>query len=45
MSYAFVQDVPIDKQVYEHILEQIGPEPLDGLIAHLVLENDDGTLR
>ena len=45
MTYAWVQDVPIDEQVYKQILARLGPEPLEGLIAHLALRNDDGTLR
>jgi hypothetical protein len=45
MAYAFVQDVPIDEQVYRQIIDRLGPDTLEGLIAHLALRNDDNTLR
>lgn len=45
MTYAFVQDVPIDEELYKQVLAQLGDEPLSGLVAHVVLRNDDATLR
>lgn len=45
MTYAFVQDVPIDEQLYKQVLAQLGDEPLAGLVAHVVLRNNDQTLR
>jgi hypothetical protein len=43
--YAYIQDVPIREDLYEKIREAIGPEPPDGLVAHVVLRREDGTLR
>jgi hypothetical protein len=43
--YAFVQDVPIKEDVYGKIRTALGPTPPDGLVMHLVLRREDGTLR
>lgn len=43
--YAFQQDVPINADVYAHIRGGLGDEPPAGLIAHLAIEREDGTLR
>jgi hypothetical protein len=43
--YAFVQDVPIKEDVYAKIRTALGPQPPDGLVMHLVLRREDGTLR
>src|SRR5437660_8098806 len=43
--YAFVQDVPIDEEMYKRITDRSGSEPLEGLVVHAVLVNADGTLR
>jgi hypothetical protein len=45
MSYAYTQDVPIDATIYAKIRERLGSEPLAGLLVHLVVRRDDGTLR
>jgi hypothetical protein len=45
MTYAFTQDVPIDAAFYARIVEQLGPEPPDGLIVHLAIERAEGGLR
>jgi hypothetical protein len=45
MSYAFTQDVPIDAAFYKRIVEQLGPEPPEGLIIHLAIERPEGGLR
>jgi hypothetical protein len=45
MTYAFTQDVPIDATFYGRIVEQLGPEPPDGLIIHLAVERPEGGLR
>ena len=45
MVYAFTQDVPIDTAIYARIVEQLGPEPPDGLIIHLAIERLEGGLR
>lgn len=42
MTYAFTYDVPINTEVYARIKEGIGPEPQDGLIAHLAWRTDTG---
>jgi hypothetical protein len=43
--YAWQQDVPIDAAVYSRIRERLGSPAPDGLIVHLALEREDGTLR
>jgi hypothetical protein len=45
MPFAFSQDVPIGADVYASIVKHLGPEPLAGLIVHLVIRKDDGMLR
>lgn len=45
MTYAYIQDVPIDEQMYGRIMEAIGPEPLDGLLMHLCVRTEEGGLR
>ena len=45
MAYAFTMDVPIDADFYQRILDGLGAEVPDGLIAHLVVERPDGGLR
>jgi hypothetical protein len=43
--YAFTQDVPIDVAFYGRIVDGLGPEPPEGLIAHLAIERSEGGLR
>lgn len=45
MVYAYTQDVPIDFATYESVIENLGPEPLDGCLAHLCVRRADGGLR
>lgn len=45
MVYAFIQDVPIDVDMYTRITDALGPEPMDGLLVHLCVRNPDGGLR
>jgi hypothetical protein len=45
MTYAFIQDVPIDAAFYARMREDLGPESPDGLISHVVLERAEGGLR
>jgi hypothetical protein len=45
MTYAYIQDVPIDDQMYARIIEGIGPEPMDGLLMHLCVRRPEGGLR
>ena len=42
MTYAFTLDVPIDAGIYARIKEGLGPQPQDGLIAHLAWRTDTG---
>lgn len=42
MSYAWIQDVPIDRVVYGRIREALGSEPPKGLILHLAIEQEQG---
>ncbi|MEO8874698.1 MAG: hypothetical protein ABI461_03845 [Polyangiaceae bacterium] len=45
MPYAFTQDVPIPWPMYEQLRAELGTNPPDGLIVHLVLEREGGLLR
>jgi hypothetical protein len=45
MVYAFTQDVPINFDIYQRIIDKIGPEPLEGCLMHLCVRRDDGGLR
>lgn len=43
--YAFVQDVPIDGDVYQQIVDRIGDRPVEGCLLHLCVRRSDGGLR
>lgn len=43
--YAYVQDVPINEELYAKIRANLGTEPMEGLFVHLVIRRDDGLLR
>lgn len=45
MVYAFTQDVPIDAGLYRRIMDELGPEPIDGQLLHLCVRREDGGLR
>lgn len=45
MTYAFVQDVPIDAEFYARIKGGLGDEPPKGLVSHVALQQDGGGLR
>lgn len=45
MVYAFTQDVPIGPELYQRILDEIGPEPLAGSLVHLCVQLPEGGLR
>lgn len=45
MVHAFIQDVPIDDAMYRRIIDNIGPEPLEGQLVHLCVRRPDGGLR
>ena len=42
MVYAFTQDVPIGPDLYQRIIEELGPEPLQGCLLHLCVRTSDG---
>ena len=42
MVYAFTQDVPIGKDLYQRIIDELGPEPIDGSLLHLCVRTPDG---
>jgi hypothetical protein len=42
MTYAFVQDVPIDRETYLTLRDRLGDVPPPGLISHVVLEREGG---
>jgi hypothetical protein len=45
MTYAFVQDVPIDAATYAKIKDGLGPDLPQGLLVHLALTRAEGGLR
>jgi hypothetical protein len=40
--YAFTQDLPITTDVYERIMEGVGPVPPAGCVVHAVVRIDGG---
>lgn len=42
MTYAFIQDVPANEEIYGQIREKLPSEPPEGLIAHVVIKRDGG---
>ncbi|MEA2200594.1 MAG: hypothetical protein QOI89_1190 [Solirubrobacteraceae bacterium] len=42
MAYAFQQDVPINMDIYRTIVKRLGETPPQGLIVHLVIEQEHG---
>jgi hypothetical protein len=45
MVYAYTQDVPIGPELYQRIIDELGPEPLTGSLLHLCVKLPDGALR
>ncbi len=45
MVYAYTQDVPIGPELYQRILDDIGPEPLAGSLVHVCVQLPEGGLR
>ena len=45
MPYAFIQDVPADKDMYRLIRAKLPTEAPKGLASHVVVEREDGRLR
>ena len=45
MTYAFIQDVPIDTAFYGRIRTALGDERPEGLVTHLAVERTEGGLR
>ncbi len=45
MVYAYTQDVPIDAELHQRIIDELGPEPLAGSLLHLCIRRPDGGLR
>jgi hypothetical protein len=43
--YAWTQDLPIDAGAYAAITARMGEAKMPGLVAHIAIEKDDGTLR
>ncbi|MEO5610539.1 MAG: hypothetical protein ABIQ61_12900 [Ornithinibacter sp.] len=43
--YTWVQDVPIDRATYGAIIGSLGDKIPQGLLLHLALEQEGGTLR
>lgn len=45
MTYAFIQDVPINAELYARISDGVGDGPPKGLILHVASERPEGGLR
>ncbi len=45
MVYAYTQDVPIREDLYRKVIDELGPEPLDGQLLHLCVRLPGGALR
>jgi hypothetical protein len=45
MTYAYLQDVPIDAAAYERITDGLGPEAPAGMLVHIALQRPEGGLR
>jgi hypothetical protein len=43
--FAWSQDVPIDADAYADVIARMGDAKMPGLIAHVVIEQPDRTLR
>jgi hypothetical protein len=43
--YAWTQDVPINADMYADITGRMGDAEMPGLVAHIAIEKDDGTLH
>jgi len=42
MTYAFIQDVPANAEIYAKIRAELGEVPPPGLIAHVVIRQPNG---
>jgi hypothetical protein len=42
MSYAFIQDVPANEEIYRQVSSRLGEASPAGLVAHIVMRRDDG---
>ncbi len=42
MTYAFIQDVPIDEDFYKRITDGLGPDLPKGLITHIAIKRPEG---
>ena len=42
MPYGFVQDVPVNEDIYRQIRTRLGDVPPAGLIAHIVIKHENG---
>ncbi len=45
MTYACHYDVPAGPELYRQVRAAMGDEPVEGLVVHLVTNNDGGGLR
>lgn len=43
--FAWTQDVPIDADAYAQIAGRMGSAPMPGLVVHLAMERDDGSIH
>jgi hypothetical protein len=43
--FAWTQDVPIDAEAYADITSRMQGKTMPGLVVHLAMEREDGTLR
>lgn len=43
--YAWTQDLPIDAQTYAAIMDRMGDARMPGLVVHLAMQRDDGSIH
>lgn len=43
--YAWTQDLPIDADTYAAIIARMGDTPMPGLVVHLAMEHEDGSIH
>lgn len=43
--YAWTQDVPINADIYAEITANMASTPMPGLVVHIAMEREDGSIR
>lgn len=43
--YSWTQELPIDAEAYAAIIARMGDAPMPGLVVHLAMEREDGSIH